>query len=206
MASEGADTVLLLCDYQNKILSGFGEDGAAAQAEYAATLAAAAHDANIPVVWVRVAFRPGAPEIPPSQKFLYALKEAGAVSQLEEGSEGAALHPVAAAAVGPDDVDVIKRRVGAFSGSDLAVVLAGLCGDSFGSPRLRRMYLAGVSTSGVVLSTVRAAGDMDIPMTVVSDACADRDDEVHRVLMEKVFPRHADVKTTAEVIELMKRK
>jgi len=30
-------------------------------------------------------------------------------------------------------------------------------------------------------------------MFVLSDCCADMDAEVHRVLMEKVFPRQADV-------------
>jgi hypothetical protein len=33
---------------------------------------------------------------------------------------------------------------------------------------------------------------------VSSDACADADPEVHRVLMEKVFPRQAAVCTTDE--------
>jgi nicotinamidase-related amidase len=35
-------------------------------------------------------------------------------------------------------------------------------------------------------------------LTVLSDACADADDEVHRVLTEKVFPRQAEVLTVAE--------
>jgi hypothetical protein len=34
----------------------------------------------------------------------------------------------------------------------------------------------------------------------LSDACADRDPEVHRVLTEKVFPRQAEVTTTDEWI------
>ncbi|NNM95152.1 MAG: cysteine hydrolase, partial [Bacteroidia bacterium] len=34
--------------------------------------------------------------------------------------------------------------------------------------------------------------------TVLSDCCADRDEEVHRVLVEKVFPRQADVLTVDE--------
>jgi len=32
---------------------------------------------------------------------------------------------------------------------------------------------------------------------VLADACADADPEVHRVLLEKVFPRQATVVTTA---------
>lgn len=63
------------------------------------------------------------------------------------------------------------------------------------------LVLAGISTSGVVLPTLREAADLDYRMTVLSDACADPDPEVHRVLLEKVFPRQALVTTTEEWIE-----
>src|SRR5690348_18417336 len=55
------------------------------------------------------------------------------------------------------------------------------------------LVLCGISTSGVVLSTLRQAADLDFGLTVLRDACADADDEVHRVLTEKVFPRQAEV-------------
>ncbi len=58
--------------------------------------------------------------------------------------------------------------------------------------------LAGIATSGVVLSTLREAADKDFKITVLSDCCADRDEEVHRVLTTKVFPRQADVMTAEE--------
>ena len=35
-------------------------------------------------------------------------------------------------------------------------------------------------------------------ITVLSDCCADGDEEVHRVLTTKVFPRQADVMTQEE--------
>jgi nicotinamidase-related amidase len=50
-----------------------------------------------------------------------------------------------------------------------------------------------------VLSTVRRGADADYRLFVVKDACADADDEVHRVLTEKVFVRHATVLSTSEV-------
>jgi len=39
------------------------------------------------------------------------------------------------------------------------------------------------------LSTVRWAADADYEILVLEDCCADADEEVHRVLMHKVFPR-----------------
>ena len=58
---------------------------------------------------------------------------------------------------------------------------------------IKHLVLTGVATSGVVLSTVREAADKDYRLTVLADACADSDGEVHRVLTTKVFPRQADV-------------
>ena len=60
------------------------------------------------------------------------------------------------------------------------------------------LVLTGIATSGVVLSTLRYAADLDYRLVVLADACADADDEVHRVLTTKAFPRQADVLTVAQ--------
>jgi nicotinamidase-related amidase len=98
------------------------------------------------------------------------------------------VHPV----VTPRDGEVVvtKRRVSAFSGSDLDAVLRALDVDS--------LVLTGIATGGVVLSTLRQAADLDFRLTVLSDGCVDADPETHRVLMDKVFPRQASVMTAEE--------
>ena len=63
---------------------------------------------------------------------------------------------------------------------------------------LDALVLSGIATSGVVLSTLRQAADLDYQVTVLSDWCADGDEEVHRLLLDKVFPRQAAVVTTDE--------
>jgi nicotinamidase-related amidase len=63
---------------------------------------------------------------------------------------------------------------------------------------IKHLVLSGIATSGVVLSTLREAADKDYSITVLSDCCADRDEEVHRVLTTKVFTRQADVVTVEE--------
>jgi len=100
------------------------------------------------------------------------------------------VHPDVAPAAG--EVTVIKRRVSAFAGSDLQVVLS-----AFG---ISHLVLTGISTSGVVLSTTREAADKDYRITILADCCADRDEEVHRVLTTKIFLNQADVLTAAEWI------
>jgi nicotinamidase-related amidase len=165
-------------DMQNAVVERFA---AAGVLERAVAAAAAARAHGVPVIFARVAFRPGHPEVSPRNRAFAAL--AGSDAFADE--HGTAIHPALAPA--PDEVVVTKRRVSAFAGSDLDVVLrAGAIG---------HLVLCGIATSGVVLSTLREAADRDYRLTVLADACSDGDDEVHRVLTEKVFPRQADVVT-----------
>ncbi|MFH9428339.1 cysteine hydrolase family protein [Streptomyces sp. NPDC017615] len=146
---------------------------------------AAARDAGVPVVYVVVGFRPGRPEARSSAMF-GALPE-GAFT---DGDPGAAIHP--GVAPRPGESVVTKKRVSAFTGSDLELVLRG--------GGIDHLVLTGLATSGVVLSTLRQAADLDYRLTVLADGCGDPDPEVHRVLTEKVFPRQAEVTTVDEWI------
>jgi nicotinamidase-related amidase len=49
---------------------------------------------------------------------------------------------------------------------------------------------------------VREASDKDYNIIVLDDCCADRDEEVHRVLTTKVFPRQAEVLTLRKWSEM----
>jgi nicotinamidase-related amidase len=177
--------VLLLMDFQHGIVERIGDPAVVDAADRAAK---AARAAGIPVMFVRVAFRPGYPEAAASNASFGAISQMGdAMTQDHPATQvHASLEP------SPDEPVIVKRRVSAFSGSDLDVLLRGASADA--------LVLAGISTSGVVLSTVRQAADLDYRLTVLADACADPDPEVHRVLTEKVFPRQALVTTADEWI------
>ena len=180
-------TALLLMDLQNGIVSRIADDP-----EFLKRIekvAAAARAASMPIIHVVVKFRPGYPDVNPRNKSFAAIKS-GAMP-FSEGEAATEIHP----AVKPQSGDIVvtKRRVGAFSGSDLEVVLR--------SQDVDHLVLTGIATGGVVLSTLRVAADMDYQLTVLSDCCADSDEEVHRVLMQKVFPRQADVITGQEWVQ-----
>jgi nicotinamidase-related amidase len=64
------------------------------------------------------------------------------------------------------------------------------------------LILAGISTGGVVLSTVREAMDLDYQIVVIHDACADRDQDVHDFLTEKLFPAHTFV-TSVDALQTL---
>ncbi len=180
-------TAVLIMDYQNDIVGSMPEEIRGPLLDHAASIVKAARKAGIPVIYVVVRFRDGYPEINPRNRLFLALKESG---RLREGTPGADIDPRVAPL--PSEVIVTKRRVGAFSDTDLETILR--------ASNISTLVLCGLTTSGVVLSTVRRAADMDYAMVVVSDACADRDAEVHRVLMDKVFPWQAAVVSSGELL------
>jgi len=87
----------------------------------------------------------------------------------------------------PVDLVVYKHRVGAFSENELHMILR--------ARGIENLVFFGIATSGITLSTLRRAFDLDFRSVVIKDACFDRDVEVHRVLTEKVFPAQAAVVT-----------
>lgn len=178
-------TALLVMDFQSEIVAMLGDKGAAV-VERTAPLLAAARAAGLPVLYIVVRFRPGYPELSPRNPSYATIAKSG---RFIEGTPGAEI----VAAVPPHEGDpvVVKHRIGAFSGTELEVILR--------AKGIDTLVLCGLSTSGVVLSTVRHGADADYRLVVVKDCCADGDDEVHRVLTEKLFARQATVTTAAEL-------
>ena len=154
-----------------------------------AGLIAAARQTGMRVIYVVVGFRVGYPEVSPRNQSFGTLRESG---RFAAGSAGTEVHP--AVAPKPGEVVVTKHRVSvAPAGTDLEMILGA---NGIETLKVRRHR----QTSKAVLSTVRHAADADYKIVVVEDCCADRDAEVHRVLMEKVFQRQAKVTTAEEAI------
>jgi hypothetical protein len=107
---------------------------------------------------------------------------------LVAGGEGAAIHPSAAAREG--EPIVVKHRDSPFVGTDLETLLR--------ANGIDTLVLAGVHTSGVVLSTVCQAVDLDYRLVVVRDCCADPDAEAHAMLLDIVIAKQAAVVTMAD--------
>ncbi len=174
---------LLVMDVQNGILDRF--DVPDSYLDRVVATVERAEQAGVLVVLVRVAFSPGHPEISPRNKTFSALRDRIGLVAGDQATE-----PVARLLRGNGEVLVTKKRVSAFAGSDLDLVLR--------SHDVTTLALAGIATSGVVLSTVREGADRDFRLTVLADLCLDADEEVHRVLTQKVFPRQAQVINSAD--------
>jgi nicotinamidase-related amidase len=179
-------TALLVMDYQAGILSRLGD--AEALLSCAADAIAVVRGRGGQIGYVRVAFEDADYDtVPPHSRF------ASIGQEMHSDSAATAVHD--AVAPEPGDIIVRKTRVGAFSTTDLDQQLR--------DRGIITLILAGISTSGVVLSTVRDAADRDYQVLVLADACADPGPGVHEFLTEKIFPRQAHVITAAELKDVL---
>jgi nicotinamidase-related amidase len=177
-------------DYQNGVVDMLGEpDDLLSRTEEAI---ATVRRAGGHVGYVRVAFTDeDLAAFPPTSGMGARVGSSG--QALHDDSPTTALHERVAPE--PGDIVVRKVRVGAFSTTDLDARLRERGVDT--------LILAGISTSGVVLSTVRDASDRDYRVLVLADATADREPDIHAFLTERIFPRQADVITVADLDGLL---
>jgi nicotinamidase-related amidase len=186
LSIEPKTTALLLMDFQRMVVDSYAIDKEALLGR-AKRLAVAARNSGVMVIHVAVGFQLGYPEISGRNSIFNSLKVAGL---LAAGDRTAEIHPELTPQ--PGDVVVTKQRVSAFTGTNLDTILR--------SNNIEMLLLTGILTQGVVLSTLCHAADMDYRAVVVADGCTDKDPEVQRILMEKIFPFQARVATVEECI------
>ena len=178
-----SSSALLVMDYQPAILGRLGD--AEALLGRAVRAIDLARRAGLHVGHVRVAFVPADVAKVPATNAAFSQ----AAAMMPADAPHTQFHERVAPRAG--DIVVRKTRVGAFSTTDLDAQLR--------ARKVTTLVLAGISTSGVVLSTVCDGADRDYRLIVLSDGCADPDEEVHCVLLTKVFARRADVITIDEL-------
>ena len=178
-------TAMLTLDFQRGILAraAGAADGAIASAARAAEFG---RKQKYLLIHVGLGFSEGHPEIPDRESPLLRAKQN---NLFVKGSPSGEFHSLIAR---NGELVVYKQRYGAFSENDLQLILR--------ARGIENLIFFGVSTSGIVLSTVRRAFDLDFRCVILKDACFDADAEVHRVLTEKVFPVQATVTTVVEFI------
>lgn len=175
------DTALVLVDLQNDVLHPDGRMAGDFPAEAGAMLEAVrelvrwAHGRGIPVVWLRLAFRPG---------HVDAVRDSMSrqVGALIDGEWGAEI--LDGLRRDPRDIVVTKKRPSGFFHTDLAIVLRSL--------GVRRLVVGGVSTNWAVESTVRDGHSHDFEMVVVREAVATPFHHLHEASlrsMGSVFAR-----------------
>lgn len=181
-------SALLIMDYQQGVVATYAKDESLLPRM--ARVAQAARGAGLRVIYVGVGFRPGYPEVSPNNARFSSVQGSG---RFLPDDPGAPIHP--AVAPRENEVLITKHRVGAFLGTDLDMILR--------ANGIDTLVLAGIATSGVVLSTLRHAADADYRCLVIEDCCADADPEVHACLTKKVFPRQATVISAESLLKAL---
>jgi nicotinamidase-related amidase len=171
-------TALLVMDFQQGIVQRMPDVGPLLERVRQAIADVREHGGTIG--YVRVAFtEEDWTAVPDSAMFAQVAQN----RLMHHEDPSTAIHD--ALAPGPDDIVVRKTRVGAMSTTDLDRQLRDRGIDT--------LVLAGLSTSGVVLSTLIEATDRDYKLYVLSDGTDDPDGEIRDFLLTKVFPRRAQI-------------
>lgn len=145
-----------------------------------------ARRAGMPVVYTRVCFRPGYPDLLVNNQLLDSVRAAGALVDGEEGAEIIDSLP-------PEPVDTVvsHRRLTAFHGTELDTLL-----------RLHdteTLLLTGVATNITVEGTAREAINLGYRTIVISDCCAAADHAAHDASLSTLAVI-ANVATADEVL------
>jgi nicotinamidase-related amidase len=187
MQEQNLKSALLVMDFQVGIFSLFKETNLLKSSILNAI--ELAKNANYLIIYVKVKLREGYPDVSPFNKSFSELKISNRVDVTSDESTEICdfIKPR------KQDIVIVKKRFSAFAGSDLEIILR--------ANQINHLIITGISTSGVVLSTVREAADKDFKLTVLSDCCQDHDEEVNNILMKKVFPRQAIVMTSEEWVK-----
>lgn len=182
-------TALLVMDFQSGIVGRLPDPGALVGRVRDVISDVRAHEGVIG--YVRVAFTDDDYATVPATNVTFAA----AAENRAMGDDDPSTAIVDALAPRQGDIVVRKVRIGAMSTTDLDQRLR--------ARGVNTVVLAGVSTSGVVLSTVIDAADRDYRVYVLSDGVADFDADVHDVLLNKVFGRRATVIDSAELHNML---
>jgi len=184
-----ARSALVIVDVQNEV---FHPDGVLAgdfPAKVRPMLAAVrrlvnwAHGQDVPVIWLRLAFRPG---------HFDAVRDSMSRTRgtFVDGSWGADL--LDGLGRQPGDIVITKKRPSGFFQTDLSIVLRGLGID--------RLIVAGASTNWAVESTVRDAHSHDLEVIVVREAVATPFDDLHEPSLRSMATVFARVLTLDQVV------
>ncbi len=171
-------SALVLLHYQTDILALFAEAGIDAYVQRMARLAGAARGAGVPVYLVRIGFSADYREISANNQNGQMIRSFGlftndAIPDVLRGS---------------GDTEITAHRVSAFKGTDLDLSLRARGIDT--------LMMAGITTSGVVVSTLAEASDLDYRILLIADGCFEPDAAAQEALLRVPFATRAEITTT----------
>jgi len=173
-------TALVLIDLQNGIVGmDLAPRSGGEVAETGKALAATFRAAGAPVILVHVSFAGG---LAPPQNVDAPMPSATPPADWSDLVEGVRQ---------AGDVVVLKHHWGAFTGTDLDLVLR--------RRGVKTIVLGGIATNFGVESTARSAWEHGYDVVLAEDACTSASAEAHGFAVKTIFPRISRVVQVADV-------
>ena len=186
---EASRTALVLIDLQKGILAQpLAPHAAADVLKNAVALATACTEAGALIVPVNVAFSPGN-----ADRLMQPVDTPAAIPAGGPPPGWSDLAPEIAALPAP--FRITKRQWSAFYGTELDLQLR--------RRGITTIVLGGVSTNFGVESTARDAWQHHYAVVIAEDACTSAAPDLHRFAVEKILPRVARVRSSAEIVTAM---
>ncbi len=180
-----AQTALVVMHYQTDILGLFPSVAPTLLAN-TRSLCDAARAKGVSVYFAKIQFSPGYPEVSPLNKNGQGLKQLGLF-----------INDKIAPELGqrPNEPLIIGHRVSVFFGTDLQARLS--------AQGIDTLIMAGIASTGVVLSSIAHGSDADFRLYTVKDCCYDPDQVVHDHLFSTAFESRATVLSLADASLLL---
>jgi len=180
-----AQTALLIMHYQTDIMALF-PDVAPVLLANTRKLCDAARARGVSVYFAKIHFSPGYPEVSPLNKNGQGIRQLG---QFVDDRISPELEPQASEPV------IVAHRASVFFGTDLQVRLS--------AQGIDTLIMAGIASTGVVLSSLAYASDADFRLFTVKDCCYDPDRIVHDHLFSTAFESRSTVLSLPQALALM---
>jgi len=181
-----AQTALLIMHYQTDIMALFPDVAPMLLAD-TRKLCDAARARGVSVYFAKIHFSPGYPEVSPLNKNGQGIRQLG---RFVEDRISPELEPRASEPV------IVAHRASVFFGTDLQVRLS--------AQGIDTLIMAGIASTGVVLSSLAYASDADFRLFTVKDCCYDPDRIVHDHLFSTAFESRSTVLSLPQALALMR--
>jgi maleamate amidohydrolase len=180
-----ARTALLVMHYQTDIMALF-PSVAPTLLENTRALCDAARHKGVSVYFAQIRFSPGYPEVSPLNRNGQGIRQLGLFINDEISPELGRQ---------PQEPLIVAHRASVFFGTDLQVRLS--------AKGIDTLLMAGIASTGVVLSSVAYASDADFRLFTVKDCCYDPDQVVHDHLFSTAFDSRTTVLSLAQALSLL---
>ena len=191
------ESALLILHYQNCLLNPKGKLAAAGMPaqmqkhkciEHTSAALKTSRDAGMTVIYVKVGFRPGFPEIVEGAcPLLDSVKESGAFIRGTWDAEVIdELKPQSS------EIIIFNYDTSAFSHTELDIILR--------AGEIKQLFLAGQTTNYIVDSSTRYGVELGYKITILEDCCADYTDEMHDMAMTQILPKLATISKSTDFV------